>query len=92
MSGAAKADFYDMGGLGMRGTMGMCAIWILRETPAGGDLATLLIILGLLAGGIVASLIADRRDPPTPVEEERRRPPRCPERLAPPEPATGSRG
>jgi tellurite resistance protein TerC len=48
-----------------------------------GDLGSLAIIVGLLVGGVVASLIADRLDPPHPVEEETRRPPRCPTRLTP---------
>jgi TerC family integral membrane protein len=49
-----------------------------------GDLASLAIIATLLAGGIVASLAADRLDPPHPVEEATRRPPRCPRRLTRP--------
>jgi len=32
----------------------------------------------LIAGGVVASLVADRLDPPHPAEETTRRPPRCP--------------
>jgi tellurite resistance protein TerC len=48
------------------------------------DLASLAVITGLLGAGIVASLVADRLDPPHPVEEATRRPPRCPERLTPP--------
>jgi tellurite resistance protein TerC len=53
-----------------------------------GDLASLGVIVGLLGGGIAASLIADRLQRPQPVEEARRRPPRCPEQLRslPPEP------
>jgi tellurite resistance protein TerC len=43
-----------------------------------GDLASLGVIVGLLGGGIAASLIADRLQRPQPVEEARRRPPRCP--------------
>jgi tellurite resistance protein TerC len=50
-----------------------------------GDLATLGIIGALLAGGVVASLVADHLDPPHPTEEETRRPPRCPRKLTPPE-------
>jgi hypothetical protein len=42
------------------------------------DLASLAIIAALLAGGVVASLVADRLDPPHPAEEASRRPPRCP--------------
>jgi tellurite resistance protein TerC len=53
-----------------------------------GDLASLTIIATLLAGGVLASLVADRVDPPHPAEEATRRPPRCPQRLTPPEPAT----
>jgi tellurite resistance protein TerC len=48
-----------------------------------GDLGSLVIIVGLLVGGVVASLVADRLDTPHPVEEETRRPPRCPVRLTP---------
>jgi tellurite resistance protein TerC len=48
-----------------------------------GDLGSLAIIVGLLLGGVVASLIADRLDPPHPAEEKKRRPPRCPTRLTP---------
>jgi tellurite resistance protein TerC len=43
-----------------------------------GDIASLAIIALLLAGGIGASLLADRRDPPEPVELDSRTPPRCP--------------
>ncbi len=48
------------------------------------DLGSLAIIVALLAGGTVASLIADRLDPPHPAEEAARRPPRCPTELTPP--------
>jgi tellurite resistance protein TerC len=48
------------------------------------DLGSLAIILFLLVGGAVASLIADRLDPPHPTEEAERRPPRCPAELTPP--------
>ena len=48
------------------------------------DFASLAIIGTLLAGGTVASLIADRLDPPHSAEEATRRPPRCPRELAPP--------
>ena len=51
------------------------------------DLGSLVVIALLLAGGVVASLAADRLDPPHPVEEATRRPPRCPRELKPP---TGS--
>jgi tellurite resistance protein TerC len=47
-----------------------------------GDLASLAIIVGLLASGIAISMIADRRDPPHPTELADRRPPRCPPALA----------
>jgi len=55
------------------------------------DLGSLAVIAVLLAGGIVASLVADRLDPPHPAEEATRRPPRCPRELAPPA-APASRG
>jgi tellurite resistance protein TerC len=48
------------------------------------DLVSLIIIVLFIAGGVVASLIADRVDPPHPVEEARRRPPRCPRELTAP--------
>jgi tellurite resistance protein TerC len=48
-----------------------------------GDLGSLAVIASLLAGGVVASIVADRLDPPHPVEEATRRPPRCPQRLTP---------
>jgi tellurite resistance protein TerC len=47
------------------------------------DLGSLAVIAGLLAGGILASLAADRLDPPHPAEEATRRPPRCPRTLTP---------
>ena len=47
------------------------------------DLGSLAVIVVLLAGGVFASLVADRLDPPHPVEEATRRPPRCPQQLAP---------
>ena len=52
------------------------------------DLGSLAIIGTLLAVGAVASLAADRFDPPHPAEEATRRPPRCPNELTPPTPAT----
>ena len=55
------------------------------------DLGSLAIIAALLAGGTVASLVADRLDPPRQVEEATRRPPRCPRELTPSAPAAGSR-
>jgi predicted tellurium resistance membrane protein TerC len=45
------------------------------------DLASLAVIAVLVAGGVVASLAADRLDPPHPTEEATRRPPRCPKEL-----------
>jgi tellurite resistance protein TerC len=48
------------------------------------DLGSLAVIAVLIAGGIAASLVADRLDPPHPMEEAARRPPRCPRELAPP--------
>jgi tellurite resistance protein TerC len=51
-----------------------------------GDLASLAVIGALIAGGTVASLVADRLDPPHPAEEETRRPPRCPRELGPADP------
>jgi tellurite resistance protein TerC len=52
------------------------------------DLGMLAVIVALLAGGIAASLVADRLDPPQPAEEATRRPPRCPKELTPPLPPT----
>jgi TerC family integral membrane protein len=52
------------------------------------NLVSLAVIAGLLAGGIVASLAADRLDPPHPAEEATRRPPRCPREFTPPTTAT----
>jgi tellurite resistance protein TerC len=52
------------------------------------DLGLLAVIATLLAGGIVASLVGDRLDPPHPAEEATRRPPRCPKELTPPAPPT----
>jgi tellurite resistance protein TerC len=49
-----------------------------------GDLGSLAVIGALLAGGIIASLVADRVDPPQPAEEATRRPPRCPKELTRP--------
>jgi tellurite resistance protein TerC len=46
------------------------------------DLGSLAVIGGLLAGGTVTSLVADRVDPPHPAEEAARRPPRCPKQLS----------
>jgi tellurite resistance protein TerC len=47
-----------------------------------GDFGSLAIIAILIAGGILASLVADRLDPPHPAEEAARRPPRCPRELS----------
>jgi tellurite resistance protein TerC len=57
---------------------------LLADVVHIGDLASLGIIAAFLAGGVVASLIADRIDPPHPVEEAMRRPPRCPRELRSP--------
>jgi tellurite resistance protein TerC len=51
------------------------------------DLASLAIVAALLAGGIVASLVADRLAPPRATEEVTRRRPRCPRELSPPAPS-----
>jgi hypothetical protein len=57
------------------------------------DLGSLAIIGALLVGGVLASLAADRLDPPHPVEEATRRPPRCPRKLTrPTPPASTPRG
>jgi tellurite resistance protein TerC len=48
-----------------------------------GDLASLAVIGALVAGGVAASVAADRLDRPHPTEEATRRPPRCPRQLAP---------
>ena len=48
-----------------------------------GDIASLGVIIALLACGVTASLLADRLRPPNPAEQARRRPPRCPEQLTP---------
>jgi tellurite resistance protein TerC len=48
------------------------------------DLGSLAVIAVLLAGGAVASLVADRLYPPHPADEATRRPPRCPRELTPP--------
>jgi tellurite resistance protein TerC len=47
------------------------------------DFGSLAIIAFLFAGGVLASLVADRLDPPQPAQEETRRPPRCPKELTP---------
>jgi tellurite resistance protein TerC len=43
-----------------------------------GPLASLAVIVATLGAGVAASLVADRRSPPAPAEEDERRPPRCP--------------
>jgi tellurite resistance protein TerC len=48
------------------------------------DLVSLAVVAALLAGGIVASLVADRLAPPRATEEATRRPPRCPRELRTP--------
>ena len=47
------------------------------------DLGSLAVIALLIAGGVVASLVADHLDPPHPADEATRRPPRCPRNLTP---------
>src|SRR6185437_8933737 len=51
---------------------------LLDDVVHVGDLATLAIIATFLGAGVVASLVADRLDPPHPAAEAVRRPPRCP--------------
>ena len=51
------------------------------------DFGSLAVVVALLAGGIVASLIADRFAPPHATEEPRRHPPRCPRELKSPGPS-----
>ena len=63
---------------------------LLADVVRVSDVASLAVIGGLLAGGAAASRIADRFDPPHPVDEAARRPPRCPPGLTPP-PAAGER-
>jgi len=70
MRGTDRGDFYEMGGLGMRGRGGLCAI-LIGERPSRGDLAehaqSLLVeFLGALKLGVADSiggsnLIGDRR-------------------------------
>jgi predicted tellurium resistance membrane protein TerC len=47
------------------------------------DLGSLAVIAVLVAGSVVASLVAESLDPPHPAEEATRRPPRCPIELTP---------
>jgi tellurite resistance protein TerC len=51
---------------------------LLAEVVPIGDIASLAVIALLLAGGVGASVLADRLDPPQPVELASRKPPRCP--------------
>lgn len=71
MNGAAKSEFYEMGGLGITGTMGVCAIWIVGETSADGELATQAknIFLANLAG--VNLKVTDSRGGPNLIRERR---------------------
>jgi tellurite resistance protein TerC len=50
---------------------------LLTDVADISDAASLAVIVGLLAAGVVASLLADRYRPPTLAEAEIRRPPRC---------------
>jgi tellurite resistance protein TerC len=61
---------------------------LLADVVHISDLGSLAVIAVLIAGGIVASVMADRVDPPHPAEEETRRPPRCPRELMPTTPRT----
>ncbi len=54
---------------------------LLADVLTIGDLASLAVIALLLVGGVGASMLADRLDPPQPVELESRTPPRCPPEL-----------
>jgi tellurite resistance protein TerC len=47
------------------------------------DVESLAVIAMLVVGGVLASLAADRFDPPHGAEQATRRPPRCPRALAP---------
>jgi TerC family integral membrane protein len=48
-----------------------------------GDVASLAVIALLLSGGVAASALADRLDPPEPATLSSRKPPRCPPALIP---------
>jgi predicted tellurium resistance membrane protein TerC len=74
-----------VGALVLRGVaiLGGLAVIEIADFLHIGDLASLAVIGAFLAGGILASLAADRLDPPHSVEQASRRPPRCPERLTP---------
>jgi tellurite resistance protein TerC len=54
---------------------------LLADVVPIGDVASVAVIALLLAGGIAASLVADRLDPPRRDELAARRPPRCPPEL-----------
>jgi tellurite resistance protein TerC len=54
---------------------------LLANVVPVGDVASVAVIAVLLAGGIAASLVADRLDPPHRDELADRRPPRCPPEL-----------
>jgi TerC family integral membrane protein len=54
---------------------------LLADLVPIGDFAALAVIALLFSGGAVASLVADRLDPPHPSEEAKRAPPRCPREL-----------
>jgi len=56
---------------------------LLADVVAIGDIASLAVIALFLAGGIAASILADRLDPPQLVELAARTPPRCPPELGP---------
>jgi tellurite resistance protein TerC len=56
---------------------------LLADVVAIGDVASLAVIALFLAGGIAASVLADRLDPPELVELATRTPPRCPPELGP---------
>jgi tellurite resistance protein TerC len=54
---------------------------LLADVVPIGDVASVAVIALFLAGGIGASLVADRLDPPQRKELAERRPPRCPPEL-----------
>jgi tellurite resistance protein TerC len=65
--------------------LGFVGLKILGADLVGiSDLASLAVIGGLIAAGVVASVAADRVDPRPPAEEALRRPPRCPPELSRP--------
>jgi tellurite resistance protein TerC len=63
---------------------------LLEDVVHVSDLASLGVITGLIAGGVAASLVADRVNPPHPAVEAARRPPRCPPELPRPQAASQS--